>query len=584
MLVVASEAELPPTQRVWGTGGWLPPEQREALDWLTLSRLLGWGVTVTRRTGSGLDADLSGGTRWVVIACDPDHLSEESIKQLTSWLAAEPILVVARAGGVDGAFARLAGAARAPKRVGGRSVRWIGPGPMRSWRSRNTLDADVLELAQDTETWATLEGRILIAARQVGRGAVTTLSFHPSQARDVNGIATALLKHLLIWGVSAPVAWFDLEGSLILRMDDPGGAQNVHYRSWSYPKLGEAEWATIGNDLRRRNARLSIGYVAGWVDDGDAERGMLKVADRVPSRVPGRIHPSPLVRYWERASHTPGMLHDYEAEFRGIQALRAAALGEVELHGYAHVHPDSIAWAQAADRYESTSWYRELGKPAAAIIATRPPDEHPLALGIEAFHRYFGAHPTTLICPGDQWTNDVLERALDLGLHLVSSYYLALRDRERFCWAQHVFAPYLDEPDSAWFNAGLPVVGYFHDREPALEGVGWIGRWLDRWQAAGAQSLLDFRELASILNRRLHFRERNGELRLSVISEGAPALVRPLKVAIRGSGRQLPTRLSVLLDDRDLSLRIHPLGHSVGHLILPHSSVLAGREAWKRGG
>ena len=55
MLVVASEAEIPPTDRVWGTGGWLQPEQREALDWLTLARLMGWSVHVARRTQYGLD-------------------------------------------------------------------------------------------------------------------------------------------------------------------------------------------------------------------------------------------------------------------------------------------------------------------------------------------------------------------------------------------------------------------------------------------------------------------------------------------------------------------------------------------------
>ena len=42
MLVVASAEELPAGRRVWGTGGWLPPEQREALDWLTFAE--GYGA------------------------------------------------------------------------------------------------------------------------------------------------------------------------------------------------------------------------------------------------------------------------------------------------------------------------------------------------------------------------------------------------------------------------------------------------------------------------------------------------------------------------------------------------------------
>ena len=66
---------------------------------------------------------------------------------------------------------------------------------------------------------------------------------------------------------------------------------------------------------------------------------------------------------------------------------------------------------------------------------------------------------------------------------------------DRFCWSQHICAPYLDEPEAAWFGAGRPVVGYFHDRELAPEGVEWMRRWLDWWQNAGAQRLMDFREL-----------------------------------------------------------------------------------------
>ena len=161
---------------------------------------------------------------------------------------------------------------------------------------------------------------------------------------------------------------------------------------------------------------------------------------------------------------------------------------------------------------------------------------------------------------------------------MMSSYYLALRDRERFCWTQHVCAPCLDGPDTAWFDAGLPVVGYFHDREPALVGAEWIGRWLDHWRAVGARTLLDFRELASIVSRRRHFEERDGWLRLGMMSEGAPPeLVRPLTIAVRAPGRQLPLRLSVLLDDGDLPLKVHPLGNGTGHTILPRSSTMAER-------
>jgi len=219
-----------------------------------------------------------------------------------------------------------------------------------------------------------------------------------------------------------------------------------------------------------------------------------------------------------------------------------------------------------------SSWYREFGRATDKVIAGLPPDQRPLALGVATIRRYFDVLPTTVIFPGDDFSNSPVERALGLGLRLVSSYYHALRDRDRFCWTQHVVAPYLDHVDAAWFDAGLPVVGYFHDRDLALHGVGWVGTCLDRWQAAGARRLLDFRELATVVGRSLSLEEGPDGARLTIAGEGAPALVRPLTVGIRSAGTRPPARVHVRLDDRECSLEVEPLAGGLGRVVLPDSS------------
>ena len=571
ILILSSEIELPTNDRIWGTGGWLKPEEREALDWLTLSRFMGWGATVVHRTNLLLDRNFSFQNRLIVIACEPNSIEDQIFKHIANRIELEPIVVVARIGQPGTVFASLSGAARTSDRISGRALEWIGPGEKSSWYCRNKINANRIALSKEISIWATLDGVPLVVAKKMGQGLVVTIGFHPSRARDTDGATTALLKHLLIWGSLPPVAWIDLKGSLVLRIDDPGSAESVYHRSFSFPKLQKSQWEVIGNDLKQRNARMSIGYSAGWVDDGDTARGVLKVAGVVPSRIPGQVYPSPLVTYQDRNGHEPGTFNDYESEFRGIQALRKAGLGDVELHGYTHMHPDSASWAKAIDRYESLNWYRELGHPAMTAITARPLAEHPLALGISAFRQYFHVQPTTLICPGDEWTNEVLECALSLGLHLVSSYYLALRYRERFCWAQHVCSPYLDQPDPAWFEAGLPIVGYFHDYDVALKGVNWMRNWLDQWQSAGARKFMDFRELAAAVSRTYSLEEHGNGLRLMVRDERAPRLVRPLEVMIRVSEGKLPSQVSVSLDNKDLWLKVCPLDHSMGSVILPAS-------------
>ena len=399
-LLLVSDAELPDTEVVWGTGGWLPAGEREALDWLTLARLLGWDVDIIRPSTSDSSHDLSKAGMRVVIAGDPDCLGEDVIAQLAFQLSRQPCLVVARAGAPGGAFARLSGAARQTGHVGGNSLRWVGPGPEQEWSCRNTHKGSALDSSKENWIWATIDGAPTVTARHVGRGVIATLGFHPSEARDNNGAVTALLRCLLVWGVEQATAWLDWEGTLVLRMDDPGSAESVHHQIYSHSRLSEANWSAIGTDLQRRDARLSIGYVSGWVDDGDVARGRLKVAGRTAQRIPGKIHPSPLVQYEGVMNSEGGIVHDYVSEFRGVQAIRKAGLGDVELHGYTHMHPDTASWARADDRYESVQWYRELGATAAPIIANRPASQHPLALGMAAFRRFFKTQPTTLNLPG----------------------------------------------------------------------------------------------------------------------------------------------------------------------------------------
>jgi hypothetical protein len=367
------------------------------------------------------------------------------------------------------------------------------------WKLRKQAAIESIAPGRDCAIWAALDGIPIIAARPIQHGIVATLAFHPSSARDLAGYFTALLRHLLIFGPTCAVQWLDLANTLILRMDDPGGAQNVHSRSWAHRKLDRAAWRELSEDLVSRGARLSVGYVSGWVDDGDASRGSLRLGTQALPRCAGEIYPSPLMEYRDLAGHQPGTVHNYADEFAGIQGLRRVGAGEVELHGYTHMHPDRARWVSAPDRYEDTRWYREFGAEAARFYLRLPLDRHPLYLGVRQIERWFSTRPTTLIFPGDQWTESSMEVALDLGLDLISSYYLALRHRNRFCWAIHVCAPYLDLPQLEWFDAELPVVGYFHDRDLAVMGTFWMREWLDQWIANGARNLMDFRQLTNYL-------------------------------------------------------------------------------------
>jgi hypothetical protein len=239
-------------------------------------------------------------------------------------------------------------------------------------------------------------------------------------------------------------------------MDDPGASANVHLRSWSYAKLGEREWEAVGAALRARGARLSVAFTPGWVDDGDPERGALEVGGRPVARRAGAVHPSPLVVHTDLDGNGPGRVNDYTSEFRGLLRLQGEGLIGVEQHGYTHMPADLRAWATAPDRYDDVAWYREFTPEGRARRAGR---RHPVALGAAAIRRHFHRSPTTLVCPGQAWTEAALEQALAAGQRLVSAEGLALRDGERFCWCAGIPAVYLDKPDRALFARSCPSWG-----------------------------------------------------------------------------------------------------------------------------
>ena len=483
-LVIGRAWEFDPAERIWGTGGWLSPEEREGLDWLTLVRSLGWGVRAAT-TCEGPSPDVC------IVACDPGEVDGSL---LLAWADTGSLVVVP----VEHAPPELIGGLTVGgKRAGSTLRRRIRS--TEAWVSGVAIEHSSLEPDRGWEVWATIDDVPAIVTREVGEGRIAILAFHPSHARDASRTLTDVLVRLLTSQAPTPTAWLDLSGTMILRMDDPGGAQNVYSEQWRYPKLTGSQWAAIGKEMGRRRGRISIAYSSGFVDDGDSQRGHLFVKGSAVDRLPGHVHPAPLVRYEDIGGHSPGTMYDYQEEFRGISALVESDRAGVEIHGHTHLHPDHDAWAAAPDRYENMAWFRELGPAASQALALRDELTHPLVLGYKAIEEWFGRAPTTLVCPGEEWTNEALEVALDLGLSLVGSYYLAMRHDDRFCWTTHVCSPYLDEADAGWFDSPLPVIGYMHDRDLALNGVGWLVDNLAAWERAGATRFIDYGQLASLL-------------------------------------------------------------------------------------
>ena len=517
---------------ILGTSGWFPPEEREVVDWMTLIRFMGWNVEIVSpsKFEKGIIEDQN--VKWVILTGIAEGYDTRFMRDLLFILQSKPILFISQAAVSKSSFANLIGVFTTDTNIDGQELQWVGKGVQKSWKCHTVIQLGAIQFATGHTVICKLDGYPVITSQKIGNAKIISIGFHSSAARDLDGVFTALLKHLLIYESLTPVAWYKWDNTVILRMDDPGSLEVVYNEAYQNTKLAEEDWCIIGEELKKRKARMSLGYVSGWVDDGNTERGELRVAGETPARIRGAVYPSPKVRYEKKNNINSNIVYNYESEFKGVQNLRKEGLVEVELHGYTHLHPDRQKWAEAKDRYSNTFWYREFGETAVAFFKSLPVLEQPFYLGINTLKEYFNIAPSTLICPGDEFTNHVLEQVLESELLMVSSYYLAIKIGKQLCWAQHICAPYLNEADAKWFKSELPVVGYFHDFDISINGVSWFSDCLNKWEEAGAVYLKDFREVAGPLSNFLSLYSINGDFELSVVPNNNFDFITPTRIGL----------------------------------------------------
>lgn len=250
----------------------------------------------------------------------------------------------------------------------------------------------------------------------------------------------------------------DLRGTLVLRLDDPGAAVKEHLSSWAHPPMSAADWQALWSALDGFG-RVSLFCCPGYV------------------RADGSVVDS--------RTELPG---EWQAMDDGV----AAGLADLECHGFTHMHPDALAWAQAADRHDDVRWFRELWPPHLA----EEPSATAQRARLQAWQDAIGQPGTSLVAPGEEWGLNTLVAAQQAGFRLFNSWGLCFLDRDVPTWSSGIGSPYLDEADPSWFADCLPQIGYWHDRDMVVNGPGWIGEQVDAWRQSGARRAISFADLA----------------------------------------------------------------------------------------
>ncbi len=442
--------------------------------------------------------------------------------------------------------------------VTGSTLEWIGPGRNRAWHLPGPLAAAPVGGAF---TWATLDGVPVVASGSLEGDPVVVCGFDPADVH-VQPTMNAVLRRALR-AAQPTAAWLDMQSIVGLRMDDPGASASVHLEPWSYERLGPRAWREVGDLLAHQEARMSVAYTPGWVDDGDRSQGELLVDGRAVERVPGRVHPSPLVRFIGKRARSA----DCASEFAAICELRDRGLCETELHGYTHVHPDLERWAASSDRHHKLGWYRELGPDVTSAVAARGNDRHPIALGLALMRKYVG-EPRALVCPGNACSANTLDHAYRLGLDAVVSRAFAVRGSGSFSTLDGVVSESLETDPVRALATEAPVIAGFHDRDLALEGVGWLEAQLARWRAAGARRFVDLRDLTSAFNLEISLERQANGIRLRVDRHGGVPLAAPFGVLVE-AGPDLASKLELMAAGDTAIVSVEPESDGLARVQIP---------------
>lgn len=249
----------------------------------------------------------------------------------------------------------------------------------------------------------------------------------------------------------------DLRGVLVLRLDDPGAATKRHLEGWAHADVPIEAWRRLWAALDE-GGRVSVFCCPGWVTD----HGTV-VASRDAS----------------------------PAEWAALDEGVRRGVADLECHGYTHMDPDLTAWRSAPDRRTDERWYRELWPLRAAAEPSVDAQSRVLA----AWQGACGPG-TALVAPGEAWGLNTVRAARRLGFRLFNSWGICRLDLRVPAWSTEVGSPYLDRPEAAWFRPGLPVVGYWHDRDMAVHGPSWAPEHLSGWRDCGARRIVAFADLA----------------------------------------------------------------------------------------
>lgn len=485
-LVISDHQIVSPKKKIWGSGGWISAVQREPLEWFIFARMLGWKSEVVHP--SLIDNQtIQSDCKCIVIACKTPISDPEIWTYIESKLKKNHILLVLKPGVLDESILTSIGINISSK---GENIDWIKmKSDICNFEHKLTGQINAFSLFSNKTTeplWTSSNGNVLITC-QFFNSTILGIGFQMWELIDQNMRFYDFLRKLILNKIKKPIAWVDWSGTMALRMDDPGSSETIHNRMYAtYNKLSRDSWKELGLVLREHKARLSIGYVNGWIDDPSLIGSKLWLAGKEVKTRKLQIYPSPSI-----VLELHGKIYNFSEEYQAIKELHKEKLVQIASHGFTHIYPDLEVWDQSADKDTNIQWFREFGKLAYTSEVKRRGKNHIFRKIKDLFWEFWNQDPMVFIFPGEEFNMQAQKEVLANDWKMVSSYYQAIKFENRLCWSQFLCAPYLDQIEFSWAKESVPIIGYFHDFDIYKNGVNWFRNLMLEWENRGINRFID---------------------------------------------------------------------------------------------
>lgn len=366
---------------------------------------------------------------------------------------------------------------------------------------------------QSIKKYALGNGEPVFFSYEYNNGTNYYFGFAPSDWGIYDG-RHLLLRRTIFQNSGFGFLYFDLEGTLLMRFDDPLGPvvalsdpAGIPYFP-SSKKMDRNDWRQTVEVLKKHNAGMSLLVVTGFPDDANPSRGKLfKNGVEITSRTCGTVYDTKDLKYQFISGTRAGKIMDFEEEFNALKEAMEYEKIDIHQHGWTHYDLHRWVWCASPSKYTPDLWVREFYHFYSNSDASYSEQWNAIEKGYNNIKNWFGVEPAFFAFPANAYSKNTFDVLKNFGYRMANGI-----EKDLFILKDGKFiTPFFIETTSAkllqwnpymvniWIPRSFPFIVYTHDYELLYFGIDWLDWWFEQFEKMNVKNFMTFGELLGYL-------------------------------------------------------------------------------------